>query len=113
MGQPASDVALTIRSNEDYNTLTGGAVPLEAHSRAEYVSPSWRTRAGSVIQTDGDLADWFGDYTAETNIADDMMPGSVAKNVTSGGEMRITWDATNIYIGIVGVTFTASDGMVT
>ena len=112
MGQAASDVALTIRSTEDYNTLTGGTVPLVAHSRAEYVSPSWRTRAGSVIQTDGDLADWFGDYTAESNIADDMMPGSVAKNLTSGGEMRITWDATNVYIGIVGVTFTASDGMI-
>jgi len=112
MGQAASDVGVVIRSTEDFNAATGGAIPLVGHSRSEYVSPSWRTRAGATIVADGDMSDWVGEYTAATNIADDMMPGEVATNVSSGGGMRVTWDSSNVYIGITGVTFTASDGLV-
>ena len=109
MGSAASDVGLVIRSTEDYTSL---GLPLIAHSRSEYVSPSWRTRAGATIVTDGDMGDWVGEYTAETNIADDMMPGVVAENTSSGGGMRVTWDSSNVYIGLTGVSFTVSDGMV-
>ena len=109
MGSAATDVGLVIRSTEDYTSL---GLPLIAHSRSEYVSPSWRTRAGATIVTDGDMGDWDGEYTAETNIADDMMPGVVAENTSSGGGMRVTWDSSNVYIGLTGVSFTVSDGMV-
>ena len=112
MGSAATDVGVVIRSTEDFNTATGGAIPLVGHSRAEYVSPSWRTRAGATIVADGDMGDWVGEYTASTNIADDMMPGEVAVNVTTGAGMRVTWDSSNMYIGLSGVTFTASDGLI-
>jgi hypothetical protein len=87
-------------------------LPLIAHSRSEYVSPSWRTRAGATIVPVGDRSDGTGEYSATTNIADDMFPGEVATNTSSGGGMRVTWDSSNVYIGISGVTFTVSDGMV-
>ena len=96
MGSPATDVGLFIRSVPDL-------------SRSKYVSPSWRSSAGRTITVDGIIYDWLGSNLL--NDADDMMPGPVAVNASTGAHMRVTWDANFMYIALVGPTFSLTDGM--
>ena len=96
MGSPATDVGLFIRSVPDL-------------ARSEYVSPSWRSSAGRTITVDGIIYDWLGSNLL--NDADDMMPGPVAVNASTGAHMRVTWDANFMYIMLAGPTFSLTDGM--
>ena len=97
MGSPASNVGVMIKSQ-----MQGQWVDF---SRAEYTSPSMR---GNVITVDGSMGDWDGAYAENT--ADDAMPGTMAFTQTAG--MKITWDQSNLYIGLQGATFTLLDGMI-
>ena len=113
MGGAAENVGLVVRSKESI-VIPAYNINLSGSSRSEYVSASWRTKTGAEgtgINADRDLSDWYGDYTE--NIADDMMPGQVAKNHASvpPGDMKITWDDDNLYIAFTGVTFSATDGL--
>jgi plastocyanin len=96
MGGAATDVGLFIRSVPDL-------------ARSEYVSPSWRSRAGAPVTVDGNFYDWLG--TNMLNDADDMMPGPVAVNASTGAHMRVTWDSQSVYIAIIGASFSITDGM--
>ena len=96
MGGSAEDVGVAIRSTD--------------LARAEYISPSYRSRAGRTVTVDGYLNDWLGDNML--NSADDMHPGPVAVNQTTGAHMRVTWDSNYAYIAIVGAVFSLTDGMV-
>jgi len=93
---PSNPVGLFIRSVPDL-------------ARSEYVSPSWRTSAGRAITVDGNFYDWLGSNLL--NDADDMAPGPVAVNATTGAHMRVTWDSSFLYIALIGPTFSLTDGM--
>ncbi len=97
MGSPATNVGVMIKSQ-----MQGQWVDF---SRSEYTSPSMR---GNVITVDGAMGDWDGAYA--DNVADDAMPGTMAFTQTAG--MKITWDQSNLYIGLQGATFTLLDGMI-
>ena len=103
MGAAASDVGVMIKSTDN--------------GRSEYVSPSWRSNIISVGEGANGAAaitDWFVSHPLGVrNIADDAMPGAVAVNPdpTSQAMGYMTWDNTNLYIMLTGVTFTLTDGM--
>ena len=84
----ATDVGLLIQS-------TDGA-------QAAYVSPAYRS---SFISTDGDTSEWFGNVK---NPSDDAMPGVMSTD-GAGEDFLVTWDATNLYIGLTGVDMGAAD----
>jgi flagellin-like protein len=103
MGGAASNVGLMIKSTD--------------LGRSEYVSPSWRSNIISVGEGAGGAAavtDWFVSHPlGGYNIADDAMPGPVAVNPdpTSQAMGYMTWDNSNLYIMLTGVTFLVTDGM--
>ena len=84
----ATDVGLLIQS-------TDGA-------QAAYVSPAYRT---SYVTTDGDMEEWFGNVK---NPSDDAMPGVMSTD-GAGEDFLVTWDATNLYLGLTGVDMGAAD----
>jgi flagellin-like protein len=105
MGSATTNVGLFIRSLMT-DPSTGATVP---GGRSAYVSPSWRSSAGRAITVDGIIYDWLG--TNFLNDADDMMPGAVAVNASTGAHMRVTWDSNFMYIALIGPTFGLTDGM--
>jgi len=104
MGGAATNVGLMIKSTD--------------RGRSEYVSPSWRSNIIAVGEGPGGAAaitDWFVSHPlGALNPADDAMPGPIAVNPdpTSQAQMYVTWDNSNLYIMLTGVTFTLTDGMV-
>jgi len=104
MGGAASNVGLMIKSTDN--------------GRSEYVSPSWRSNIIAVGEGAGGAAaitDWFVSHPlGGLNLADDAMPGPIAVNPdpTSQAMMYATWDNSNLYLMLTGVTFTLTDGMV-
>ena len=109
MGQPATDVGLYIRSLAMATNLNTGEQIAVPGGRAEYVSPSWRSSPGRTITVDGILWDWLGSNLL--NDADDMMPGMVAVNATTGAHLRVTWDSNYMFMSLVGPTFVTTDGL--
>jgi len=103
MGSATSNVGLMIKSTD--------------LGRSEYVSPSWRSNIISVGEGANGAAavnDWFVSHPLGiSNIADDAMPGPVAVNPdpTSEAMGYMTWDNSNLYIMLTGVTFLVTDGM--
>jgi hypothetical protein len=90
------------------NLNTGEQVAVPG-GRAEYVSPSWRSSPGRTITVDGILWDWLGSNLL--NDADDMMPGIVAVNATTGAHLRVTWDSNYMFMSLIGPTFVTTDGL--
>ena len=103
MGSAATNVGVMIKSTDN--------------GRSEYVSPSWRSNIISVgegANGAASLNDWFVSHPLGIyNIADDAMPGPVAINPdpTSQAMGYMTWDNSNLYVMLTGVTFTLTDGM--
>ena len=90
LGNDGTDIGLAITSTDG--------------SSAPYVSPSMQATS---ITIDGDTSDWIGN---PLHPSDDAMPGRMSGQGTR--DMYVTWDATNLYLGMTGTDLANGDMVV-
>jgi flagellin-like protein len=95
LGVAASNVGLMITS--------------DSGNKAAYVSPDMRNTGVLAVAGDsGDLSDWVGNVD---NPSDDLMPGVMSSD-GAGENFMATWDETNLFLALSGVSMDDGDLMI-